>query len=73
VEAIFFGVEIELKEEKVYIYLDEENERDVGTWILDTGVTNKMSGCWTTFMKLNMAVLGTMCLVMTWWHGSKAA
>jgi hypothetical protein len=32
--------EIELKQEKVYAHLDEEKERDVGTWVLDTEVTN---------------------------------
>jgi hypothetical protein len=44
VEAISYGAEIELKEEKVYAHLDEE-ECDDGTWVLDTSVTNHKSGC----------------------------
>jgi hypothetical protein len=39
-EEISSGVEIELKEEKVYAHLDEEKECDVGTWVLDIGATN---------------------------------
>jgi hypothetical protein len=43
-EAISSGAEIELKDEKVYAHIDEEKERDARTWVLDTGVTNRMSG-----------------------------
>jgi uncharacterized OB-fold protein len=43
VEAISSVAEIELKEEKVYAHLEEEKERNVGTSVLDTGVTNHMS------------------------------
>jgi hypothetical protein len=60
VETLSSVVEIELKEEKVYAHLDEENENDVVTWIVDTGATNHMFGCRVAFMKLNMAVLDTM-------------
>jgi hypothetical protein len=46
--------------EKVYTHLDEEKERDAGTWVLDTGVTNHMSKCQAAFMKLDTVVLGTV-------------
>jgi hypothetical protein len=57
VEASSSRADIELKEEKTH--LDEE-ECDAGTWVLDTGSTNHMSGCQAAFTKLNTAVLGTM-------------
>jgi hypothetical protein len=37
VEESSSGAEIELKEEKVYVHLDEEKERDIETCVLDTG------------------------------------
>jgi hypothetical protein len=58
VEAISPRAEIELKEEKVYAHLDEENERNAGTWVLDTGATNHMSGCQAAFTKLNTVRFG---------------
>jgi hypothetical protein len=60
VEESSSGAEIELMEEKVYIHLDEEKERDIKTCVLDTGVTNHMYGCRTAIMKLDTMVLGTM-------------
>jgi hypothetical protein len=45
VVAISSGAEIELKEVNVYPHLEEEKERDAGTWVLDIGVTNHMSRC----------------------------
>jgi hypothetical protein len=59
-EVISSSAEVEIHEEKVFTHLDEEKERDVGTWVLDTGVTNHMSGCREAFTKINMAVLGTV-------------
>jgi hypothetical protein len=50
---------VEISEEKVFTHL-EEKERDVGTWVLDTRVTNHMSGCRATFMKIDTVALGTM-------------
>jgi hypothetical protein len=44
----------------VFAHLDEEKECDAGTWVLDTGVMNHISGCQVTFTKINMAVLGTV-------------
>jgi hypothetical protein len=44
----------------VFTHLDEEKERDAGTWVLDTGATNHMSGCQTAFTKVDTAVLGTV-------------
>jgi hypothetical protein len=58
--AISSGAEIELKEEKVYAHIDDEKECDAGTWFLDTGATNHMSGCQATFTKLNTVVLDTV-------------
>jgi hypothetical protein len=59
-EASSPTAEIDLKEEKVYAHLDEEKERDVGTWVLDIEATNHMSRCWAVFMKLDTAVLSPM-------------
>jgi hypothetical protein len=58
-EVISSSAEVEIHEEKVFAHLDEE-ERDVGTWVLDTGATNHMSGCRAAFMKIDTAVLGTV-------------
>jgi hypothetical protein len=52
--------EVEIQEEKVFAHLDEEKERDTGTWVLDTRVTDHMSGCRAAFTKINMMVLGTV-------------
>jgi hypothetical protein len=57
-EVISSNAKVEIHEEKVFTHLDEEKERDVGTWVLDTGVTNHMSGCRAAFMKIDMVVLG---------------
>jgi hypothetical protein len=59
VEAISSWAEIEL-EEKMFVHLDEEKERNAGRWVLDTEATNHMFGSRTTFTKLNIAVLGTV-------------
>jgi hypothetical protein len=37
------AAEVEIHEEKVFTHLDEEKERNTGTWVLDTGVMNHMS------------------------------
>jgi hypothetical protein len=60
VEASSSRMEIELKEEKVYAYLDEEKECDAGTWVLDPWATSHMFGCRAAFTKLGTAVLGTV-------------
>jgi hypothetical protein len=52
--------EVENHEEKVFAHLDEEKERDAGTWELDTGVTSHMSGCRAAFTKIDTTVLSTM-------------
>jgi hypothetical protein len=62
VDASSFGVEIELKEEKMYAHLDEQKERDAGTRVLDTEATNHMSKCRAAFTKLHTAVLGIVHL-----------
>jgi hypothetical protein len=43
-EVISSSAEVEIHEEKVFAHLDEEKERDAGTWVLDTGTTNHMFG-----------------------------
>jgi hypothetical protein len=58
-EVISSSAEVEIHEEKVFAHLDEE-EHDVGTWVLDTEATNHMSGCRATFMKIDTVVLGTV-------------
>jgi hypothetical protein len=57
-EVISSSAEVEIHEEKVFAHLDEEKECDAGTWVLDTGVTNHMSGCRVAFTKIDTAVLG---------------
>jgi hypothetical protein len=58
--VISSSAELEIHEEKVFTHLDEEKERNAETWVLDTGATNHMSGCREAFMKIDMAVLGTV-------------
>jgi hypothetical protein len=60
-EVISSSAEVEIHEEKVFAHLNEEKERDIGTWVLDTGMTNRMSGCRAAFTKIDMTVLGTVC------------
>jgi hypothetical protein len=43
-EVISSSAEVEIHEEKVFAHLDEEKECDVGTWVLDTRVTLRVSG-----------------------------
>jgi hypothetical protein len=59
-KVISSSAKVEIHEEKVFSHLDEEKEHDAGTWILDTEVTNHMSGCWAAFRKIDMMVLGTV-------------
>jgi hypothetical protein len=59
-EGTSYGVEIELKEEKVYTHLDEEKESDVRTSVLDIEATNHMSGSRAKVMRLDTVVLGTV-------------
>jgi hypothetical protein len=51
---------VEIHEEKVFTHLDEEKERDTGTWVLDIGAINHMSRCRAAFTKIDTAVLGTV-------------
>jgi hypothetical protein len=60
-EVISSSAEVEIHEEKVFAHLDEEKERDAGTWVLDTRAINHMSGCRVAFTKIDTAVLGTVC------------
>jgi hypothetical protein len=53
-------VEVEIHEENVFSHLDEQKEHDAGTWVLDTGAMNHMSGCRVVFMKIDTTVLGTV-------------
>jgi hypothetical protein len=64
--------EVEIHEEKLFTHLDEEKEHNTGTWVLDTGATNHMSGCWASFTKIDTAVLGTVYFgddLMAWIEG----
>jgi hypothetical protein len=56
--------EVEIHEEKVFTHLDEENEHDAETWVLDTGVMNHVFGCQAAFTKIDTTVLGTVCLTV---------
>jgi hypothetical protein len=51
---------VDIHEEKVFTHLDEEKERDIGTWVLDTGKMNHVSGCRAAFMKIDTTVLDTL-------------
>jgi hypothetical protein len=51
---------VEIHEEKVFAHLDEEKERDTGTWVLDTEAMNHMSECRAAYTKINTTVLGTV-------------
>jgi hypothetical protein len=53
-------VEVEIHDEKVFAYLDEEKERDAGTWVLYTGAMNHTSRCQAAFTKIDTMVLGTV-------------
>jgi hypothetical protein len=52
VEVISSSAELEIHEEKEFTHLDEEKERDTGTWVLDIEAMNHMSGCWEAFTKI---------------------
>jgi hypothetical protein len=60
VKVISSSAEVEIHEEKVFTHLDQEKERDVGTWVMDTWAMNHLFGCRAVFMKINTIVLGTM-------------
>lgn len=47
-------------EEKVFLRRQEEEKLEEGTWILDTGATNRMSGSRVVFIDLDTEVLGTV-------------
>jgi hypothetical protein len=55
------AMKVDIHEEKVFAHLDEQKGCDNGTWVLDTGATNHMSGCQTTFTKIVTMMLGTVC------------
>jgi hypothetical protein len=59
-EVISSSTEVEIHEEKVFAHLDEEKDRDAGTWVLYTGAINHMFRCWAAFTKIDTVVLGTM-------------
>jgi hypothetical protein len=44
----------------VFAHLDEQKDRDTGTWVQDTGATNHMYGCRAAFTKIDTMVLGTV-------------
>jgi hypothetical protein len=37
----------------MFVHHDEEKDLKAGTWILDNGATNHMSGSWIAFTKLD--------------------
>jgi hypothetical protein len=53
------GSHLEIREEKVFLQRQEEEKLE-GTWILDTGATNHMSGSRAVFTDLDTKVLGTV-------------
>jgi hypothetical protein len=55
-----FVAGVEIHKEKVFTHLDEEKERDTGTWVLNTGATNHMSRSRAVFTKIDTTVLSTV-------------
>jgi hypothetical protein len=53
------GSHLEIREE-VFLQRQEEEKLEEGTWILDTGATNHMSGPRAVFTNLDTKVLGTV-------------
>jgi hypothetical protein len=57
------GSHLEIREEKVFLQRQEEEKHEEGTWILDTGATNHMSGSRVVFTDLNTWVCVRLVLV----------
>ena len=53
-------MEVRLREEKVLVHLDAEEDNGARSWVLDTGATNHMSGSRAAFTDLDTAVIGTV-------------
>jgi hypothetical protein len=53
---------IELVEKKVFTALDDEADRDPRSWIMDSGVSNHMTGCRAAFSDLDTSVTGNVRL-----------
>jgi len=51
---------VHLNEDKLYIQLGEKGDGDTALWILDTGVTNHMTGARSAFAELDSGVRGSV-------------
>jgi len=60
VEATPAPAIMHLREKKVVPQLDNDGERDVGLWYLDTGATNHMTGAREVFTELDTGAQGTV-------------
>jgi hypothetical protein len=49
---------VHITEEKVYAALGDEAEKDSCRWVLDTGASNHMSGCWAAFSSIDDSTIG---------------
>jgi hypothetical protein len=49
---------VHITEEKVYAALGDEVEKDSCRWVLDTGASNHMSGCWAAFSSIDDSTIG---------------
>lgn len=55
--------EVEIVEEKVFSAVDDAVDRDVTSWIVDSGASNHMTGCRTVFSDLDTGITGNVRLV----------
>jgi hypothetical protein len=51
---------VHLVEEKVFAQLSDEKKTEHRRWVLDTGATNHMMGCGSTFSELDWNIRGTV-------------
>jgi hypothetical protein len=53
---------IYLEEKKLFAALDDAAERDPGSWIVDSGASNHMTGCRTAFSDIDTGITGNVRL-----------
>lgn len=55
--------EVEIVEENVFAAVDDAMDRDVTSWIVDSGASNHMTGCRMAFSDLDTGITGNIRLV----------
>jgi hypothetical protein len=51
---------VHIVEEKVFVVLSNEGDKDHRWWVLDIGASNHMMGSQTTFTNINVGTMGTV-------------